>query len=365
KTGVQDYYLDVSRRSLNTACGYVEGASNWLSPSLLRFLSNNVAGATVGATLSRAPFKDDLAIRADLRARFGSLDAVLTWPDGVRVFEDVLRIHAAAVKQSLQPGHHAMIEYLKQEQVGIGRRTAIVDLGWAGTMQRSLSTLLREVRADASVAGFYYGLWPSASGNRYKAGLMEAAFASDFIPLDQQPEVANAVAILEELHTAPHGTVLSHAWQEGRWAPIYADCSAETEQYETKTRHFQEGALETVSALFSTGCYGTLKLSDLDADAVRAALGAICLSPSAADIALLRQLGHCASFDHACLDSIVCDACPADDLAMRTEYARSEWRPGTLRHWYDIADPAQRPKVRAFCRDVLSHLSERALRQFD
>ena len=241
--------------------------------------------------------------------------------------------HSALVHDRLRRSHHELTAYLRQERFGTQGRCAIVDMGWHGSMQRSMRTLIEAERGPTPLVGFYYGLWPDAGGNRYGAGVMESAFASDFVPGEEQPELHEAVEILEELHGAPHGTVQSYREADGTWQPVFADSAAELRQYETKTRHFQDGALESVAALFATGRAGTLRLEELTPDAARAALGAVCLSPNAEELALFGGLGHCATFDHARFDTLIPPECPDDETSMRQALERSGWRAGTLRAW--------------------------------
>ena len=332
-TGIEDHYLCVSRRPLNLARGYVQSTPGRLPASLLAFLSSTDGNTTNRAALARIGLSEVPEILADLDAHQVRLDEKLLWPDGVAVFQAMLGRHSALVHERLRRSHHELTAYLRQERFGIGGRCAIVDMGWHGSMQRSMRTLIEAERGPTKLVGFYYGLWPDAGGNRYGAGVMESAFASDFISGEEQAEVHEAVEILEELHGAPHGTVESYREAGGTWQPVFADSAAELRQYETTTRHFQDGTLESIAALFASGRAGALRLADLTRDAARAALGAVCLSPNAEELSLFGNLGHCATFDHARFDTLIPPGCPDDETSMRQALERSGWRAGTLRAW--------------------------------
>src|SRR5699024_6038885 len=102
-------------------------------------------------------------------------------------------------------------------------RNAIVDMGWHASMQRSLSGLISQAKGDDKhhLVGFYYGLWPTASRNRFLCGVIESCFASEFLSTQQQNEVHQAVAILEELHGTRHGTTYDYVKNsEERWQPV-------------------------------------------------------------------------------------------------------------------------------------------------
>lgn len=365
-TGIEDHYLCISRRPLNLARGYIESTPTYLPRTLIDFLCSSNGRTTVRAALERANLSGIASIENELVERYGSLDVVYAWTHGTKPLEEVLLKHSATVRERIKDAHAALISYLRQENLGSGGRAAIVDMGWHATMQRSLKKLMEAESISTSLIGFYYGLWPAALGNRYKAGLMESAFATDFMPVEQQPEVHSAVEILEELHTAPHGTVVSYEQRDGKWQPVFADSPLEFMQYETMTRHFQDGALETVAELFATGRCGPLILDEITPDVVRAALGSICMSPTPHEVRLIGQLGHCATFDHSILDRLIPGECPEDDHAMRTTFWPSGWRVGTLRSWYDAAQtPQQRARLRQFANEAFHYFSERALRQFN
>lgn len=365
-TGIEDSYLCVSRRPLNLARGYMESTQTYLPHTLIDFLCSSNGRTTVRTALERANLSGIVSIENELVERYGSLDVVYAWAQGPKPLEDVLYKHASIVRERLKDSYVGLINYLSQENFGGGIRAAIVDMGWHATMQRSLVTLMEAENISMPLIGFYYGLWPGALGNRYKAGLMEAAFATDFMPIEQQSEVHNAVEILEELHTAPHGTVVSYEQRDGKWHPIFADSPLEFAQYDTMARHFQDGALETVAELFATGKCGHLVLDEITPDVVRAALGSICMSPTHQEVQLIGQLGHCATFDHSVIDPLIPCECPEDDQKMQEMFCSSGWRVGTLRSWYDAAQTSeQRVRIRDFANEKFHYFGERILRQFN
>lgn len=337
KTGVRDHYLAVSRRPLNLACGYADSSPLKLDAALVKFLSDATPGTKIATTLARARLDQDAVLLKAMKAEFGTLDAPWQADTGGR-FAAILQEHADIVHACLADEYAALTGYLAQEGVGSSARAAIIDMGWHGTMQRSLNRLLSGMtRAPVTLTGFYYGLWTPAQGNRYAAGWMEPLFANDFVPFWEQPEMMGAVDILEELHSAPHGTVSSYKKVEGRWQAVFADNPAEMKQYETVTTHFQQGTIDAVAELFSSGVSGTLTLDDLTPDAARAALGSMLLSPTMEEVAMFSQLGHCTTFDHVTFKSIVSTGCPGKTDERWEKYWDSSWKMGTLWAWYHEA----------------------------
>ncbi len=372
RTGVSDHYLHVARRPLNLARGWLAGTPDRLDQALLGFLAGSDGGVTVQAALDRAGLSGIEPLRAALTQAFGSLEARLVWPDGTGRFEQILQSHAGLVHAALAGEHAALIGYLRQEGMLEGDGAiGLVDLGWHASMQRSLRTLIDAERAAARPApgpvrlhGFYYGLWPPALGNRYAAGPADAAFASDFRSSESQSEMHDAVEILEELHTAPHGTVLTYLQQDGRWNPVLADSPAELAQHARATRHFQAGALETLTELFATGRCGPLRLDAISPEVVRATLGAVSLSPQPDELAQLGGLGHCGTFDHARFEPLVPDGLPDGAEARTRALMRAGWRTGTVLRWVERAAPEERDALRAWVRHMMPHYGERVMRRF-
>ncbi|MDE1147180.1 MAG: hypothetical protein PW843_11245 [Azospirillaceae bacterium] len=361
ETGVEDQYFHTSRRPLNLAQGYMESTPHRLSPGLLEFLHNNVDDrVTVRLALARADLLGEAALVEDCATRFGSLDVPLDAPE----FDALLQRHSAAVHARMAPAYEGLRGYLEQERLDCDGRSAIVDMGWNATMQRCLRLILERMHGKARLSGFYYGLWSNALSNRYGAGLMEAAFGNEFRPTGQQFQLHSAVDILEELHAAPHGTVHSYAWKAGRWHPVLAENPVEKAQYEAITRHFQDGALETVTELFATGACGPLTLDDLTPAAARAAMAAFSVAPSKHDLMMFGRIGHCATFDHAHLDGIIATTLPTGEEAMRKALTGG-WSMGTLKYWSANGSADQRELVRTLARENFSHYGARALRQFD
>lgn len=366
KTGIEDRYLYISRRPLSLAQGYLESKDNWLPKSLLEFLCQSEGRTSIRNALQRAGLHEQPAIEADMRACFSSLDEILIDSEGRKKFGLVLLKHANVVRAQLEKGCGMTIEYLRQEGLfAEDKRLAVVDLGWRGTMQVALQRIMKLQGASVSLCGFYYGLSPAAAGNRYSAGLMESAFMSDFELSGQAPEIQANGGLIEEFHAAPHGTVTSYEQHEGKWQPIFAASPAEVQQYETMIRHFQDGALETVAELFATGRSGTLILDRITPAAVRAALGAVFMSPSDDEIELIGRLRHCGTFDHSHFEQLVPVPCPLNGDAMRAAFWKSDWKNATLRAWLRNANPNQRQLLQELRQQAFAHWPARALRQFD
>jgi len=364
---VETHYLYVSRATLNLAAGVANSSPQKLDQGLLCFLSTSAGKTTVRDAFDRAGLTTIERLVDEAKEVFqAGLDQVLYGPVLMGEFECLLQRYATEVFSILSPRFEMTIKYLRQEGVLQAGRQAMVDLGWHGSMQKALRQIVRTGGGSSQLFGFYYGLWPAANGKRYAAGLMESCFASDFLPWAEQGEVHQAVALLEQMHSASHGTTIGY-WEssDGVVHPLLQESSAEKRQHESMTRFFQEGAIETLSVLFDAGRPPLISATELTKDAAIAALGAVFLSPATRELDLLSGVGHCATFDHSTHDPIIVETMPSHLTTATNLLLHSDWRLGQLKRWWLAGDVEQKNFLRVFGQTHLAHLGERVLRQFN
>lgn len=110
----------------------------------------------------------------------------------------------------------ATLAYLQQEGLFDGVPQAIVDIGWNGRLQRSLGKMLAAAGSAVPTQGFYFGLWRKA---RAQADDRMEAFFHDPDGVCENRALCNG-PLLEQFTEADHGTTLSFALADRRWAPV-------------------------------------------------------------------------------------------------------------------------------------------------
>lgn len=360
---IEHRYLHISRATLNQANAALECSPHHLNAATLSFLSSSIGTTRIDTALQRAGLDRIAPLVADMRAEFGSLEQYLNGPEPAQRFEAILRRHSEAVHTLMQDKYASTMRYLHQEGLADNCRYAVVDMGWHGSLQRSLSGLCRAAFAGATPAiGFYYGLWPAVARNRYLAGPMEACFASGFVQAQHQSELHQGVALLEELHSAAHGTTLGYHSDGERMRPTLQTTSPAQAENDRRIGWFQEGALTGVREIF-TG-KSPIHASDLNPASARAALGALFLSPSINELDLLARIGHCATFDHSSLEPIVNQTLPSSRESMQQALWHSEWIPGQLRQWQKLGGDDHLTWIRSLVNEMYPNFRPRALRQY-
>ena len=368
KSGVRAHYLYISRAALNIISGMQKSRPEWLDPDLVAFLASTDGKKTVGEALERAGLSAIPELQDAAQQLFGSLDTLLTWGNTTPQFEALLRQHSRIIFAQLQQQHEehlqAALAYFQQAGLDNKKCSAMVDMGWYASMQYSLNNLLRKENDETVLTGFYYGLWPLAKGNRFAAGLMESCFASDFAPKDSQWELWQAVALLEQLHSANEGTTRHYALREDGIAyPVCADHSKEQQQYDNIIRPFQEGALDTVHKLFHENTL-PITLADLGKAETLAMIGAYMLSPTDEELKEFMTLGHCATFDHNSSEPMITSKMPESFAEAKETLAYSGYIIGQMRYWWINADAQQRDFLREIIDRYLNNFPARVLRQF-
>ena len=104
-------------------------------------------------------------------------------------------------------------EYFRQEGLLEAVSWAVVDSGWMGSTQETLSRLLEIMRGPGKTAGFYAGLYRGP-----QSGTWDCFF---FRPgRDLGVQAAMEPCFFEAVFAPPQGTVLGYARQEGNVVPL-------------------------------------------------------------------------------------------------------------------------------------------------
>ena len=126
---------------------------------------------------------------------------------------EMIRSRAAAAREKT-------LAYLTQEGLLDGVPFAIVDVGWNGTLQRSISSLLDSRFPDPPppVRGYYMGL---RSRRQHKSSDEMVACFSDVSRQDRFAEIGYIVPLIELFCAATHPGVNGYKQVGDRWVPDF------------------------------------------------------------------------------------------------------------------------------------------------
>lgn len=154
--------------------------------------------------------------------------------------EDVL----ALVRSKAAEARVLALEYFKQEGLLGDDRWAMVDVGWMGRLQVSLSKVLA-LGNGPTPKGFYFGL--AATQTAERAGPMEA-FAFDRRRTPESHGVPSLETFIELFCAATHGTVLGYQRRAGLVCPILRE-ERNTLALEWGLLELREGVERAVDAM--------------------------------------------------------------------------------------------------------------------
>ena len=108
------------------------------------------------------------------------------------------------------------IGYLKQEGLLEDSRFAIVDSGWIGTLQRSIQRLIKSVRPDIEVDGYYFGLYNCP---RKESGIFNAFYFTPLSGLERKSRFSNS--LFETIVSSEEATTIGYGFKDGIYIPLF------------------------------------------------------------------------------------------------------------------------------------------------
>jgi predicted HAD superfamily hydrolase len=160
-----------------------------------------------------------------------------------------------------------LIAYLDEQGVLAGGRVALVDVGWNGTIQKSLVAALDLEQRTHALAGYYLGTLPQAhvetGGSQVSGYLCEAGR-----PSQRCRAVMELPQLLEFVCSTTRGSLRGFVREQGRVVPVHGAVDHDAAQQVSHTQ-MREGILAFAARFAAEG----------------AAFGALTVSP---DVALRR-----------------------------------------------------------------------------
>lgn len=280
-------------------------------------------------------FVERLGIRsADVIAAFRSVgfrspDDVVS-PDDSEAMRKVAALFAhPAVAQRLiarsREERALMVEYLRGAGVFAPGRVALVDVGWNGTIQKSIAAVKELTKTPTEILGYYIG-----TGSRARDGLGGDVMRGYLFEFEQPAARWQRVFVLSQLVeficSAPRGSLRGFAKREGRVVPVNAPLDHSGAQLDALAQ-LHEGAAAYAADLRRER--DVLGCGEITPDAALHAFARVLLDPTAEEAAHIGDLQH---GDGLGTDRVRSLAAFRDDSwtvpAIRTDLARALWPTG-------------------------------------
>lgn len=208
-------YVLASRRSLRIA------ALNELDPDILKFLTAHATDLTIEDVFLRVIVDRDAVSQAlsgfpDLRpsAPYTRELEPIVW--------DVFKELAPVLLEQATRERLAYESYLRSLEIPGHRHLGIVDVGWHGSLQESLGSILRGTTANLITEGYYCGLFPNAQQRQSSSDRLHGYLLQDGVPEERFREISQFVEILELFFTSEDRSLLYFQMGEGAAAePVF------------------------------------------------------------------------------------------------------------------------------------------------
>jgi len=139
--------------------------------------------------------------------------------DELRDFESVLRDQdvRSLIEERLQVYRENAYGYLRQEGLTEDGSFVLIDIGWNGTLQRSISRLLEMKRKNFPVNGLYFGLRRVLKHK--DSDKSDTFFFSPEKPQGLERET-HIIPMIELFTAADHGGVVKYEFKDNRYKPV-------------------------------------------------------------------------------------------------------------------------------------------------
>lgn len=324
-------YLYASRRALNFP------AMTAIDESTCDFLVSGVSRLTVSEFLTRigiAPADYEIDIH---KAGFTSADQFVLNGEDYGRLRMLFRLIAPRVIELAEKERDILHDYFQQEGLFGQQNIGIVDIGWHGTLQESISRLLKLYQYDIPITGFYLGTF-SAAKSRVDAGAKQHAFIFEQgEPADRLSIVKTSIEVFEWIFCAPHGSVIGFEYGSEGIKPKFG--STESEQNRLLTsQQMQIGAMQFVRDALD--CFTTLP-PPISSDLALSLLKDLLMQPTDREASAIGNICHLEGFGN--IEKARFIARPTERIynpfawaTLLDDYRKSFWKAGYRRRmWPD------------------------------
>lgn len=210
-------YMYASRRALN-----IPAISVLDEQSLDFLLGSSDEARSPSQLLSRIGLDPEAYVSAITHVGLTLHKKLLTNSDRDRMRSLFLSIESEVLAQATKE-RGLVQQYFDELNLSRSDRVGIVDIGWHGSMQNSISSILERSTSRACVFGYYLATNPKA--NKYAgAGRRMSGYLCNFgAPWFMYEITLKSIQLLEFVCSAPHPTVVGLKREGALVQPVFAD----------------------------------------------------------------------------------------------------------------------------------------------
>lgn len=232
-------YLYASRRALNIP-GIVE-----LDEVALNFLLGGTSVLKVSQFLERAGLEASRYQDKLQQVGLSDLNEKIIAPWQFQKLKNFYQLIAKDIKEVADFEREKLAKYLESLGFFDRQKVAVVDIGWHGSMQYSLSRIVRTLGKKTEIEGYYLATKAGAKKFQQKGMKMSSYLCDCDRPLYYKNTIRLSTEIFEFIHSAPHGSVIKYVETDRAIEPILEDNDrAESELAKVQLMH--TGAIDFI-----------------------------------------------------------------------------------------------------------------------
>lgn len=216
-------YLYCSRLSLRTAEYFLDEAA------YLKLLMNGCARLTQNTLFSRIQLNEEerAAVLADIPWENSDNDRIITPDEQAELCRQLSEsaVFCRIMDEKSKKAFEQTIDYFSSEGMLSEETVYIVDSGWCGSVQQSLSALLKAAGAKQRVFGYYFGLFTAP---REVARNSRCFYFSPHKYAGRKAKFCNN--LLEIALYAPHPMTVGYKYSGGGVVPVFSEVSADEQE---------------------------------------------------------------------------------------------------------------------------------------
>jgi hypothetical protein len=207
-------------------------------------------------------------------------------------------------------------------------RTAVVDVGWNGTIQKCLELAAAQERVPTDVLGYYFGTSPNCAGRDGEGLRFKSYFFHNGEPRAHYEALFSFVELMELVCSCARGSLRGFERRGGRVEPV-CDAPDVTGAQMDAVRELHEGAVAFARTLRDE--MATFELGSLPADAAGAALVRVIAEPTPEEAATIGAMQHGDGMGSATAKHLArFSSEDIDPDAILADYAGAYWKRGMV-----------------------------------
>ncbi len=221
----------------------------------------------------------------------------------------------------------ALRMFLEQHGVLLCGKAAVVDLGWSGTIQKSLHVLLQNLSPSTAVTGYYLATLGEADHSRVAGVSTRSYLAERGNPAHIVNHIYSFLNLFEQVYTSATGSLLYFSTENGQAVPNYQQPDRSTAQAE-RLHRMHEGALACARDYKKLA--QSFGVPALPVDVAAEEFLRIIARPTAEEAAQLGTLEHCDNLGSSSMHASIGLDGSGDLERLLQSYQECHWKQGAL-----------------------------------